>query len=452
MSLARYTIPKEKGRITGTVLLLISFSSVFFPRMLATAGAPALINFAHFMVVPLCFAIGLLHAHTIGKKQAVIMRSLLTLTFILLTVEVTSALINNAGAINAVLSFLLLAEPVIFLVSLLGVNATETRFDTFRKWIIRFSIFHIALALLQWILLSVGLMQVGELGVIQDNIQGVFYLSGGGHVVSATVSMYFGIYYYISTRDYDKARHTNVVWSGVILAAAFFQLLVADAKQVMFVLIVAWGILALTKFNDFAKLFRYVALLTLFLIAFIWCMNNLTLFRAFGIWLRPDIYGSDGVATQLKFSSLYIIQAYSESPLNWFFGLGPGHTVGRLGGWMLPKYDHLLLPLGATIHPVSQQVWGMVWGTWIGNKSSMFSPLYGWAGIWGDLGALGLATYIAMGVTVWKKLCADDFSRFILLTMVVHGFIFSQLEEPGFMIYSATLIFMRWRESQAVRI
>ena len=450
MSLAKFTIPKEKGRINGTVLLLISFSTVFFPRLLDTAGLPATINFVHFLVVPLCFTIGLAHAHTLGRKQAIAIQGLLLLTFILLIVEFASALINGAGAINAVLSFLLLAEPVIFLISLIGVNFTRPKFDFFRNWIIRFSVFHIVLALLQWILLSVGLMQVGTLGVVQDNIQGVFYLSGGGHVVSATVSMYFGIYYYISARTYEKARSAHYLLSSIILSAAFLQLLVADAKQVIFVMIVAWGMLALTKFQDMRKFIKYVLMITLFITVFIWCMNNLSLFRAFGIWLRPDIYGSDGVATRLKLSSLRIISNYSESPLNWFFGLGPGHTVSRLGGWMLPKYKDLLLPLGATIHPVSDQVWNAVWNTWIGNKSSMFSPLYGWAGIWGDIGALGLVTYITIGVTIWKKLCADDFSRFILLTMIVHGFIFSQLEEPGFMLYSATLIFLRWQEKRFI--
>lgn len=451
MSLAKVTIPKEKGRISGTLLLLISFSSVFFPRLLVTAGLPATTNFAHFIVVPLCFAIGLAHIHTVSKKQAAVTQTLLLLAFILLVIELISALLNDAGAINAVLSFLLLAEPVIFLVSLIGVNFTPKRYSFFRNWIVRFSIFHILLSLLQWILLNVGIMKVGELGVVQDNIQGVFYLSGGGHVVAATVSMYFGVYYYISTRTYEKSRGLGYSTSLLILSAAFLQLLVSDAKQVAFVMIVAWGMLALSKFQDMGKFIRYVLMIAAIVAALIWGMNNLPLFRAFGIWLRPDIYGSDGVATQLKLASLRIISYHSESPLNWFFGLGPGHTVSRLGGWMLPKYQDLLLPLGATIHPASQQVWDAVWGTWIGNKSSMFSPLFGWAGIWGDIGALGLVTYLSIGVTIWKRLCADDFSRFILLTMVVHGFIFSQLEEPGFMLYSATLIFLRWKENQFLK-
>lgn len=439
---------QKKGYISGTSLLLIAFSFVFFPRLVDAAGAPSAVNFLHFAVVPAVFLISIFNPPRIGRAQTKIIYSLLVLLLILLTIIVASALFNGAGVINALLSFLLLAEPLIFLVSLLNNNLTIRKFNLFRKWIIRFSIFHIALALLQKILLDVGIMKAGELGIVQDNIQGVFYLSGGGHVVAATVSMYFGIYYLVSSQSYPKS---SKVWSPIglaILAAATLQLLFADAKQVMLVLIVAWGLLALTKLKNITTLLKYLLMISLFLWAFIWCMNNLTLFRAFTIWLRPDIYGTDGVATQLKIAAFPIIHSHYQSPINWLLGIGPGHTVGRLGGWFIREYANLLRPLGATAHIASQQTWDAVYGVWIGNKSSMFSPLFGWAGIWGDLGFLGLIAYLSMGVYIWKCLCLDDFSRFVLLTMIVHGFIFTQLEEPGFMVYSATLIFLRWKEKE----
>ena len=64
----------------------------------------------------------------------------------------------------------------------------------------------------------------------------------------------------------------------------------------------------------------------------------------------------------------------------------------------------------------------------------MFSPLFGWAGIWGDLGWFGLGTYLYLGFIVWRNLCLDDFSRFLVLTVVVYGFFLTQMEEPGFML------------------
>jgi hypothetical protein len=141
------------------------------------------------------------------------------------------------------------------------------------------------------------------------------------------------------------------------------------------------------------------------------------------------------------FLLLYIV-------FNWIFGLGPGHTIGRLGGWMIRDYSRLLGPFGATSHPVSQAVWD----TWNGHylDSSFFSPFWGFAGIWGDLGFAGLAAYLYLWSIVWRRLCPNDFSRFIVLNVLLNGFIFTLLEEPGFMLSVAVLIGLSWQERQLV--
>lgn len=78
----------------------------------------------------------------------------------------------------------------------------------------------------------------------------------------------------------------------------------------------------------------------------------------------------------------------------------------------------------------------------------MFCPLYGWAGIWGDLGLVGLGTYLYLAFLVWKHLCLDDFSKFLLLSVAMFGLIFTQMEEPGFMLYTSSLIALRWHEQR----
>jgi hypothetical protein len=258
--------------------------------------------------------------------------------------------------------------------------------------------------------------------------------------------MAFGIYYLISTKHFFGKDNIVRYLRHIFLAGAVIQLLYADSKQTMLVALAAWSLLALTKVKKFVTLVKYAFLISVIVIFLLWAIDNIPLFRPFGIWLKPELYGRDGVATQLKISSFSIVTSHYESLLNWFLGLGPGHTVSRTGGWIIREYWSLLGPLGATVHPASAEVWNAVASTWIGNKSSMFSPLFGWAGIWGDLGFLGLGIYISILVVIWKSLCKDDFSKFILLTIVVHGFIFSQMEEPGFLMHSVALIFLSWRE------
>ncbi|MEO0836702.1 MAG: hypothetical protein AAFY16_12135, partial [Cyanobacteria bacterium J06642_3] len=203
--------------------------------------------------------------------------------------------------------------------------------------------------------------------------------------------------------------------------------------------------------NDIVVAAKYIVIATILGSIFWWCIVNLPAFDAFNTWIRPEIYGAEGDATLLKTAAFRIIPTHYDSILNWFFGLGPGHSVGRLGGWMLRQYADLLAPLGSTVHPASREVWRAVANSWLGSQSSMFSPLFGWAGIWGDLGFLGLAAYLNLGLVVWQRVCVNDVSKFFLLTVVVFGLIFSQLEEPGYMLSIACIIGIQYQEYRIKR-
>lgn len=438
-------IKKHNSYIQSSTLLLLAFASVFFPRLLDTLGAPSLVNFFHFFVVPFAFIVALFQTRTKNRNQISISKEILCGLLILLGVMFASALLNKAGFINVVLNYFLLAEPLMFLLGIICIPMSPTSFERFKGWIVKFCCFHVFLALAQKILLSVGILRATTMSVPEDNIQGVFYLSGSGHVVGASVSISFGIYYFISAKN-------NPMWMRAsVLFAAFLQLLFADAKQVLLVCLVSWAVLILLQVKDVGKTLQYLIAAIVFGCVFWWCVENIELFRAFKTWMRPEIYGPDGEATLLKTASIRIIISHFESPLNWLLGLGPGHTVGRLGGWMFPKYSDLLAPLGATIHPSSEQVWDYVWSSWLGPASSMFSPLFGWAAIWGNIGFLGLGAYLYLGSIVWRRIGVDDFSKFSVLNVIVNGFIFSQMEEPAYMLVVAGLIALQWQERQITK-
>lgn len=433
-------LKKNQGLLKSTTLLLIAFTTVFFPRLLETIGFPAIINFVHFAIVPFASVLALFNTRTKNYNQISISKTLLSSLIILLGVISASALVNRAGVINLLLQFLLLVEPFLFLPAMICLPMAQTSFISFRKWFIRFNCFHIFLALFQQLLLSAGILKLTTMKVPADNIQGVFYLSGSGHVVGASVSISFGIYYLISAKKSPMWLRLSVFF------AAFLQLLFADAKQTLLVSLISWFIVIVINLKDVGKTIQYTIAAVLIVWILIWCTQNLELFRAFNTWNRPELYGPDGEATKLKTASIRLIMSHYKSPLNWLFGLGPGHTVGRLGGWMLPIYWDLLSPLGATIHPVSQEVWNAVSASWLGPASSMFSPLFGWAGIWGDLGLVGLGAYTYILFIVWTRLCVDNFSKFLILNVVVNGLIFSQMEEPAYMLVVTILIGLQWQE------
>jgi hypothetical protein len=433
-------VSKRKGFVKSTTLVLIAFASAFFPRLVEAVGAPAPINFLHFLVVPYVCAVVIIKSRSKNRRQIAISQQLLIGLLLFLAIVLSSALLNKAGAINAFLDYMLLAEPFLLLMAIISIPMSETSFEQFQTWIRRFCLFHIFLALLQRYVLRFDQINTGMEPA--DNIQGVFFLSGSGHVVGTSVSLSFAAYYFIT------AKAVPIWFRCIVVIAAFMHMLAADGKQVLLSMLVGWGILFLTKLKDVAEAVKYLVCGVIAIYALLWAMQNLEAFAAFNVWVRPELYGPDGEVTILKTSAFRIVPTYYESFLNWFFGLGPGHTVGRLGGWMLREYESLLSPLGSTRHPASGAVWQAVGASYWGDKSSMFSPLFGWAGIWGDLGFLGLGTYILLSSLVWRYLCPDDLCKFLMLTVFVFGLIFSQMEEPGYMLTIATIIGLRWHEHQ----
>jgi hypothetical protein len=200
--------------------------------------------------------------------------------------------------------------------------------------------------------------------------------------------------------------------------------------------------------KDFGKTIKFLSAITFFGYGFLWCVQNLEAFAGFTAWARPELYGSDGQAWYAKFYSVHSILSHYQSYLNWLFGLGPGHTVSRLGVWFLRDYWSILGPLGATTNPISQEAMDFVNSFWLCYSSSLFSPIFGWAGIWGDLGLLGVGAYLFLWYLTWQHFGLDDSLKVTLLTVLVMGFIFTQMEEPGFMLSIAFILGLAWQEQR----
>jgi len=254
--------------------------------------------------------------------------------------------------------------------------------------------------------------------------------------------MTFAVYYMTT------AKTKPLCFRLIIALACFNQVIISDTKQVLLSFILGYIFLYLINIKDIGKTLMYLTLGAVVMGAFYWAIYNIEYLSAFTVWIRPEIYGPDGEATKLKFATFRLVPQHFHSPLNWLLGLGPGHTVGRLGAQMLYTYWNLLGPLGATIHPVSLQVWRAVAASWLGDQSSLFSPLFGWAGIWGDLGPLGLAAYFYMAFLVWHHVCLTDLSKYLMLTVFAFGLVFSQLEEPGYTLFVATMLGLGWQEEK----
>ncbi|WP_211293177.1 hypothetical protein [Brunnivagina elsteri] len=402
---------------------------------------PSAINFLHFAVVPLACCAVLLKAKSKDRTQLANSIALLGSLLILLTIFFASSLLNNAGFINLFLSYLMWTEPFILILAIIAIPMTPKAFNRFRKWILGFAFFNVGFALIQKFLLKWDTCNCSPGGWGDgDAIKGVFINQGSGHVVSASVCASIGIYFYITAKD-------RPMWQRIIaLLAGISNIIWSQANQVVVVMAGGFALLSLINMKDVLKALSYLVGITVFGLLFAWAIYNVPGLESFQTWIRPEIYGPDGEATQFKLSGIRIVIEHFHSPLNLWLGLGPGHTIDRLGGWMLRDFSDLLSPLGSTKSPVADEVWRFMGNSWLANGSSFFAPFFGWAAIWGDLGFLGLGAYLYVCWITWTRICPDDLSKYLILTVAIQGFIFTQMQEPGYMIFIASLIGLRWQE------
>jgi hypothetical protein len=413
--------------IRSSVVVLWALGIAFFPRVVQALGMPSMVNFIHFAIVPLACLITVPQVRTQIRK--LISLELFIGSLALLAVMIVSTFLNDAGLINLVVDYLLLVEPFLLLLAIVSIPVSLASLKRFQSWVFGFAWINLLFALVQGPILRLNLQN-------PDYVKGVFLNQGSGHVVGASVSMTFAIYYFAVAK--------RPLWlRALVILAALVHTMFSDAKQVLAVFLAALLVLLFTRLKEVGQVLRYLIVALTFVGLLIWAAN--TIFPGLATWADIDTL-MEGY--ELKQSVVPIVSSYYHSPLNWWFGLGPGHTVGRLGGWMIREYADLLNPLGVTSSPATNAVWKAVANHWLGDKSSMYSPLFGWAGIWGDLGFLGLAAYLYLCGVVWVRLCWDDLSRFIVLTVVIFGLIFSQLEEPGYMLFVFALIALHWQEHQ----
>lgn len=437
---------RRSGQVRNSTLILTGFATAFFPRLLDSLGAPSVVNFVHFGVVPSAFAITVLTTKTRDRKRTHVVSQLISGIFILLICMLTSAVLNKAGVINVALQFMFQAESFMLLAAMVAVPMEGERLKKFRYWLLGFALFNLLLAIAQSILLPLGIYPKPEGGTLADNIGGVFGGGGGSaaNYISCTVSIYFGLYFFNSFKNLS-------IWLRVLpLLGAVYQTQVSDSKQVFLALAAGWGLLSITKVKRPVRLILYTTAGLIAILVFRWALLNsdAAFLDPYKNWTNRPIWGWDGLAAETKFAGFRIIPSYLESPLNWLFGLGPGHTVSRLGGWVFRDYENLLMPLGATVHPATAEVWEVVSTSYLPQESTVYFPLFTWMGLWGDLGIVGLGAYLYLGFVAWQKVGVDDFGRFLLLSTASFGWILTQMEEPGHLLTVACLLALRWQETR----
>jgi len=416
---------QSNGIIISRLILIVVFFSMF-SRLFSSIGVPAAVNFLHFIFIALVFFL------VLTKLKTSVSVGLVVGVFLLLAAVLISALVNEAGLINIILDFLLIAEPFMLLIAMTSTRWRQSNVEGFRFWLIVIIVVHVLFAYYQRIVF----------GYTDDDVEGLFINMGAGSHLAGAVALTAAAYILFSFQ-------TRPIWLRVLSAIlCVIVVIMSDAKQVIAVFLVSIIIMLFFKISNFKKILQYLLFSTVFIAVIIIAAN--TIFPGLTVWANIDKL-LEGIGQKLLVFPVVI--SYYDSGLNWIFGLGPGHTVGRLG-WLTSDYSNYLEQLGITTLPVTDAVWNVQQGNYISNSttgSSMFSLFFSWAGVWGDLGVFGLSVYLLLWLGIWRKICTDDLSKYFLLTILVFGGVFSWMEEPEYMIFMMVLIGLRWQENEALK-
>jgi hypothetical protein len=210
---------ETKGYVTNLKLILFGLSTALFPRVLTGLKIPSVINFMHFLAIPIACSSVLVGSRSKDSKQLAITKRLLIGLFCLLIIVCASALINQAGMINAVLDYILLTEPFMLILTIVCMPMTWQSYHTFRAWLVRAMLINTLFAYVQKYLFHMDEIIGGE-----DNIKGLFIGQGAGHVIGGSVAMTFAAYYSINARN-------KPIWFRLgIVGLCINHVLISDTK------------------------------------------------------------------------------------------------------------------------------------------------------------------------------------------------------------------------------
>lgn len=401
---------------------------VLLPRLLSSLGFPKIIVFVHFFLT--CSVFGLLFQKIVSIKDN---RKLLLIIVMFLFVSFLSFIWNKAGLINFILGNLLLISPFMFFLISQSFQWEEEDLYKMEVFIFTFILIHLFFSFFQYFVL----------GLKHDDVEGVFLgMGAGGHLAGAVATLsIFWLY---------RIRWISNVFKGVLATCLLSVLILSDSKQVIVVLGLSLGIYVILASKGIIEKIRLV-LLGLTSIALLYIVA-ITIFPGLLIYLQDDKI----LLGLLQKISVFprIIELYEDN-LNWLIGLGPGHSVSRLGT-MLPDYPILTEGLGATQSNVTGQILAAKQDHYLSNSvtgSSLFALEFTFAGVWGDYGIVGLLLYISMLIKVWQVYCKETkAAKYLIITIFVYGVVFTWVEEPPFMFFIFAYISYTMQQTSCLNI
>ena len=233
--------------------------------------------------------------------------------------------------------------------------------------------------------------------------------------------------------------------TGELFVACLGVAIITDSKQMIAMFMMALIPMSLAARGSFYRAGRDLVVAAL-VVSGAWLIVD-SFFSGYLFWLQKEAMIA---GIQQKLTVFPILTSYFDGGANFLLGLGPGHSVGRVA-LLIPENGDVLRGLGVSTHPATQAVRVANEASYISNPvtgSSLWALATSWVGVWGDLGFVGLAVYASLWAWTFLRVARDRMSKYLLLTLFGLGGIFVWMEEPGFVLFVATVIGLRYQRAR----
>ena len=405
----------------NNIIFLITVSFLF-TRVLVFVGLPSSINHIHYLLIFMSYLWSLAF---IKDSQNI---SLNKLIFLFVLFILVSTLYNKISKFNFIIYTLIILEPFFYYIFLIRVKLSLIDQKFIKKIIILFSSMNTLICYIQYFIFNLK----------HDDVQGLFINLGAGHHVAGFVATLTATYVFFLTKLNNYIKFT------IILILVSVNIL-SDAKQVVLSFVIALFIFYLIRFIKTKNITYILKILfntglMIILIYILYSINKVYFSPYFSKNIDEIKEGLD-----LKFSIFELFKYYHYSYLNNFFGLGPGQTTSRLA-LMIPDYQDFLF-FNFSINELTNIIWIFQQSNYItatSTGSSLFAPFFFWGGIYGDIGSLGVLIYLILWQQILKLNEYDEYSIFLVILVLLKGFVFNWPEEPPFILLIVSLLAIRF--------
>jgi hypothetical protein len=422
------------GAAAGGVLLLSPawvriaaavLAAVCSRLLVATGMVSSLVNFFHFPLILGVALLSMIESPKISPMKIGLEIGLLGL----LAVSLVSWMVNGGELLRPILDWLVFCEPLLLVYAIVN-RERDTRTDSC-LWIL--------LLFITFGQLPFVITQVLTYGGPSDMIQGFFIGLGAGAHVAGGVALLGTLLSVAKALESDYIT-TKLLWFAGG-AALFLVCILADAKQAIIAFLPALALLLASSFR-----IRWSRAMLAFLVLSVIIITSFIYYRPLQQALdwQHIVKGLQG-----KIQSFGIIaDKLSLNWSRWILGLGPGNSISRVAQMGLDAYVNKNSPiflLGLAPAATTREIYSLTASSWLFSASSAFSGISSWIGLLGDLGIAGVVLFAGLYWKAWSELGKRQtwharVARPALLMMVILGFLYNWLEEPGFTAIVALIL------------